>query len=137
MSCGCNSFPCNCCKPPPPACNCPPSPIPPWDRPSQSPQNQVLVDNSIPIVLDPDVTYLQASLPGGPINMVLPNGNFLKQMKRIMIPQNFIANTQTWVVSGTFSAGYATLTFNNLGTYALLEWDGFGWQIVGGNPVTP
>lgn len=133
MSCNnCNTSPC-CCYRPPPACNCPPSPIPPWSRPTQSPLNQTLVDTAIPLVLDPDVTYLRNAGSVDPLALVLPNGNFLKQTKQIMIPTDQIATTSTWIVSGTFAGGFTHCQFDAVGTYALLQWDGFGWQFMGGN----
>ncbi len=76
---------------------------------------------------------LVAALPGANIAVTLPAGNSLKQMKRIYIPTANVANTRTFVVSGTYAGGFTNLTFNALGTYALLEWDGSGWQMVGGN----
>lgn len=139
MSCGCGTFGCygGCgYQVQPPACNCPPSPTPPWSRPTQSPLNQMLVDTAVPIVLDPDITYLnQSQSQSAPINnaMVLPNGNYLKQMKRIYIPGSAIATTATWILSGTFAGGFGHLTFNTIGTAAWLEWDGTSWQLIGGN----
>lgn len=135
--CTCSSSPCCCGPVQPPACNCPPSPIPPWERQSQSPLIQMLVDSTIPqITLDPDVTYLnQAQNQSAPINnaLVLPSGNYLKQIKRIYIPAAAIATTATWTVSGAFSGGYTKLVFNTIGYGAMLEWDGSGWQLTGGN----
>lgn len=135
MSCTCTSTPC-CCTPQPPACNCPPSPEPPWARATQSPLVQTLVDTSVPIVLDPDITYLnQTQAAGAPITnaMVLPNGNHLKQMKRIYVVSQSIASTATWVVAGLFAGGFTKLKFDTLGYSAFLEWDGTAWQLVGGN----
>lgn len=134
MSCTCNTTPCGCGQRPAPACNCPPSPIPPWDRAVQSPLIDTLVQNGT-LLLDPDVSYLVAALPNGPFAVVLPNGNYLKQMKRIYVPATSAANSATWVVSGTFSAGYTTLMFNSLGLSAFLEWDGGGWQYLGGSAL--
>lgn len=136
MSCTCNSTPCGCGwgRPPAPACNCPPSPIPPWDRAVQSPLIDTLVQNGT-LLLDPDVSYLVATLPNGPFAVVLPNGNYLKQMKRIYVPAASAANSATWVVSGTFSAGYTQLTFNSLGLNAFLEWDGTAWQLISGSCI--
>lgn len=132
MSCNnCSTNPC-CCQSQPPACNCPPSPIPPWARPTQNPRVQTLVDNTVPLVLDPDVAYLN-QVGGGPNAMVMPNGNFLKQMMRIYVLSGTIATTATWVFTGLFAGGFTHLTFNTTKYSALLEWDGAAWQLVGGN----
>lgn len=130
----------NCgCTPQAPACNCPPSPIPPWARTTQSPLVQTVSDATVTtLLLDPDITYLSASqVSGTPItfNLILPNGNYLKQMKRIYVPTAFIATTATFIVSGTFGGGFTSLTFNTVGFSALLEWDGTGWQMIGGNAL--
>lgn len=142
MSCnGCFTDPCCCGRPLPPACNCPPSPIPPWARATQSPLTQTLADNSVPLLLDPDITYLNAASPLVPpaiIPLVLPNGNFLKQIKRIYIPGNAVATSATWLITGTFAGGFTHLQFDRLGTSVWLEWDGSSWQLIGGNAtLTP
>lgn len=126
------------CKPPPPASNCPPSPTPPWARPSQSPLTQVIVDNTVAqILLDPNITFLN-QVGGGPNSIALPNGAFLKQYKEIYIPTQTIATTATWNVAGSFAGGFTKLVFNALGYSALLQWDGAGWQLIGGNAaLTP
>ena len=135
MSCNCNNLPCTCCTPPQPACNCPPSPIPPWARDVQSPLVDTLYQNGT-LLLDPDISYLRAAAPAGPYSVVLPNGNYRKQMKRIYVPTDLVATTAVWTVTGTFAGGFTKLTFNNVGFSIFLEWDSAGWQVIGGN-ATP
>jgi hypothetical protein len=95
--------------------------------------SQVIVDNTVAqILLDPDITYLNQA-GNATNNLSLPNGTFLKQMKRIYIPAQTIATSVTWVVSGTFSGGWTSLQFDRQGFSALLEWDGQGFQLIGGN----
>lgn len=134
MSCGCGFNPCNCYGTPPmPASNCPPSPLPPWSRPTQSPLSQVINDNTVAqILLDPDITYLNQA-GNATNNLALPNGNFLKQMKRIYVNSALIASTVTWIVSGTFAGGFTKLQFDRVGYSGFLEWDGAAWQWIGGN----
>lgn len=120
--------------PPMPACNCPPSPEAPWDRVAQSPLMDILVQAGT-INLSLPTSYLQAQVPGGPFNVALPNGSYQGQMHQIYIPAPLPATTVTWIVAGTFSGGYTTLTFNGLATSALLAWDGAGWQLTGGNAI--
>lgn len=145
MSCpNCNSIliPCNCggtvscCGNLPPACNCPPSPTPPWARESMSPLTQVLFDSAVPLTLDPQTTILNQT-QSDPINnlMVLPNGAFTKQSKSIYVLASILSTTATWTFSGIFAGGYTKLVFNNLGYNALLFWDGTAWQLTGGNAI--
>lgn len=94
------------------------------------------MDNSVAqILLDPDITYLKQS---GNVtnNLALPNGNFLKQIKRIYIPGGTIATSVTWIISGTFANGFTSIKMDRLGYSAWLEWDGTSWQIFAGN-ATP
>lgn len=135
MSCNnCGFNPCSCNGTPPmPASNCPPSPLPPWSRPVQSPLSQVIVDNTVAqILLDPDITYLNQA-GNGTNNLALPNGNFLKQMKRIYIPGQTIATSVTWIVAGTFAGGFTSIKFDRIGFQAWLEWDSTAWQLFAGN----
>lgn len=100
-----------------------------------SPLYQTLTSNGT-LQLDPDITYLRATgVSTGPYTAVLPNGNFIQQMKRIYIPTDVIANTATWTITGTFAGGFTSLTMNTLGYSAFLEWDSAGWQIVAGNAI--
>jgi hypothetical protein len=123
----------------PPACNCPPSPTPPWARESQSPQVDWHYDASIPqLSLDPQMTILsQTQSSGAPINnaMVLPNGSFVKQSKSIYIDSSVLTTTATWTVAGIFAGGFTKLVFNTLGYSALMFWDGTSWQLTGGNAI--
>jgi hypothetical protein len=115
------------------SCNCPPSPVPPWSREARSGQTQRIVDNDV-VNLAHDPTYLEkvVSDPSASVTVTLPNGNRKGQHKRIMIPGDSLATTETFTVSGTF-AGFTTLTFDAVGYNALLEWDGAAWQFMGGN----
>lgn len=134
MTCnGCQTSPC-CCHQLPPACNCPPSPQPPWSRPVQSPLIQTLSSNLVPLVLDPSIAYLSQTSPT-PVtnNMAMPNGNYLRQQFTFIIPNAAIATTVTWVFTGNFAGGFTMLTFNTLGYTAVVEWDGSAWQLMSGN----
>lgn len=128
----------SCCGNLPPACNCPPAPIPPWARESQSPLVQVLYSTAVPLVLDPNFCYLnQTQNPAAPINnaMVMPNGSFIKQSMSIFIVSGALATTATWTFTGLFAGGYTQLVFNSAGYSAQLFWDGAAWQLVGGNAI--
>lgn len=131
----------SCCGNLPPACNCPPSPTPPWARESQSPLMQTLFDSAVPLRLDPNTCYLsQTQDPTAPINnaMVLPNGNFPKQSMSIFVNSAILATTATWTFAGAFAGGYTKLVFDSIGYSALLFWDGAAWQLTGGNAtLTP
>lgn len=122
-------------------CNTPPmvpAPRAPWAREVQSPLAQTLVDAAVSLALDPQVTYLAAyQSQAQPItyNLQLPPGNYPQQFKRLYIPTNYIAQTATWTITGTFAGGFTSLTFNSQGYAALLEWDGSGWQMIGGNAI--
>lgn len=123
-----------------PSCNCPPSPIPPWSRPVQSPLTQTIFGADT-VILTMDTTYLrQAAVTGpnntpqGPFAVAMPDGNYLRQFKRIYIPSDAIATTATFNLSGHF-AGFTSLTFNTIAQSAVLEWDGAAWQLIGGNAL--
>lgn len=97
---------------------------------------QTLVDSAVPIVLDPDVTYLNQTSPDSPLitnNMVLPNGNNVNQTKRILVSSATILTSATWVFAGAFAGGFTKLQFDRVGYNALLQWDGSGWQLLSGN----
>jgi hypothetical protein len=110
-----------------------PSPVPPWQRPVQSPNVQTLTGAG-DIALVFDVTYLDKQLEAEtePYAVVLPDGNLKRQSKRIYIPKGNVGNSAEFSVSGTF-VGFASLLFNNISTSAILEWDGAGWHLAGGN----
>lgn len=112
-----------------------PAPVPPWARPAamQATQEQVLTGTSIAITAGPEKTFLCQSGPTIVNNMTLPNGNSPGQFKDILIPQTFIPTTATWIITGSFAGGFATLTLDNISFNTMLEWDGSAWQIVGGN----
>lgn len=115
-----------------------PSPTPPWHRPVQSPNTETLTEDNDAgtISLNTDVTYLETELlkatPDDPYVVALPNGNFKRQSKRIFVPKSFELTTAPWQVTGTF-CGFGYLLFSTLGRAAVLEWDGEGWQLTGGN----
>ena len=121
-------------------CNvCPPSPIPPWHRPTVQPVTHSLVEDGT-ISLNTNLTYLNQTTPKDagdesvPYVAVLPNGNYKQQRKTIVIPAESVAETSIWSVTGTF-VGFTSLTFNDLGTSVELMWDGNGWQYIGGNAI--
>lgn len=117
-----------------------PSPTPPWHRPVQSPDVQTMngenYDNVIG--LNYDTTYLDTDKPkdSNDLNVAheatLPDGNYKRQIKRIYIPKGKENTTALWSVTGTF-VGFTSLKFNTLGRAAVLEWDGAGWHLIGGN----
>jgi len=115
-----------------------PSPTPPWHRPVQSPNTETLTSDGT-ISLNTDVTYLETDVlktdPADPYVAVLPNGNYLRQIKRIYVPKAFENSTAPWRLTGTF-VGFLQLLFDNIGRAAVLEWDGEGWHLIGGN-ATP
>lgn len=129
MSCGCNES-----TPSAPACMCPPSPIPPWHRPVQSPVVQTMTEDGA-VSLTTDVTYLKIGAGAGGKAITLPDGNYKRQIKRVMIPGDQIYDTATWTMTVT-GAGFTSMVFDATGTSAVLEWDGAAWQMIGGN-ATP
>lgn len=114
--------------------NIPPSPQAPWQRPIQSPSVQTLGgDGAIDLV--PDTTYLVQETPkvgASFYSLTLPNGNHRRQFKRIYVPSEHVPNTAPFKLTGAF-AGFDFLMFNNEAFSAVLEWDGSGWQFIGGN----
>lgn len=114
-----------------------PSVSPPWSRPTVSPQIQYLFDSGV-VVLTCVTTYLTQATPADPDNLDTPyaltiaDGNYRQQRKEIFIPGDFVATTAPWNLTGTFG-GFTSITFNTLGTSAILNWDGSAWQLVGGN----
>jgi hypothetical protein len=117
----------------------PPSPTPPWAREVQSPQTQTITGDGA-ISLTVDVTYLQQANPKDPQNLdtpyalTLPSGNYLRQNKRIFVPGSLSSTTAPFQVAGTFT-GFGSLLFNRQGWSAVLEWDGSGWSLIGGNAL--
>lgn len=117
-----------------------PSPTPPWHRPVQSPSTQSMngenYDNVISLTMD--TTYLDtdtwkdADDHTVPHVAELPDGNYKRQIKRLYVPKDKENTTALWQVTGTF-VGFATLKFDNIGRAAVLEWDGAGWHLIGGN----
>jgi hypothetical protein len=111
-----------------------PAPIPPWARPVQSPMVQTCIGADT-IDLGPDVTYLnqvQPSADGNPYPLTLPNGNYLRQMKRILVLGSNIPNTAEFQLFGQF-ANASSFLFNNAATEAVLEWDSTCWHLIGGS----
>jgi hypothetical protein len=119
----------------------PPSQLPPWKRPLITPQIQVFGNDATMSVNYPFTNLVQstAKVPTGsppvslPYYITLPNGNYVGQTLNICIPSNAIATTQTFLVIGTISGGYASFRFNNAATFALIQWDGYAWVLIGGN----
>ena len=111
-----------------------PAPIPPWSRPVQSPMVQVCTGPDT-IDLGPDVTYLNQTNPqagGTPYQLTLPNGNYQRQMKRVLILGSSIASTADFQLFGQI-ANANSLLFNHAATEAVLEWDGTCWHLIGGS----
>lgn len=115
-----------------------PSPIPPWHRPVVSPNVETLTedDDDGTLSLTMDTTYLNTDTlketPTDPYVVALPDGNFKRQCKRIYIPKDKENSTAPWKVTGTF-VGFTYLQLDTLGRAAVLEWDGAGWHLIGGN----
>lgn len=119
----------------------PPSPTPPWARPVQSPSIQYLYDDTSvgdEITLNEDTTYLVSTTPKDPLDLdvpyelLLPDGTYPRQTKRIYVQKTNSLTTAKWQVTGTI-VGCTSLVFDTIGWSAVLEWDGSGWQQVGGN----
>lgn len=115
--------------------NIPPSPVPPWARPVQSPVVETLTeDNSgATISLTTDLTYLKSEVIGDePYSAVLPDGKYKRQEKTLMIPAEILATAADWLVTGAFAdaTGYK---FTRIGPLARFLWDGDAWFLVGGN----
>ena len=121
-----------------------PSPIPPWQRPISNPRtNSMAVSGTLDLTYD--TTYFDNDVSnndGGdppvdtPWEIILPNGNYKRQIIRLYIPgKNLATSPATFVVTGTI-AGFTTLTFDSVGFSAVLEWDGDStsgtWQLIGG-----
>jgi hypothetical protein len=85
-----------------------------------------------------DTTYLVSNTPKDPANpqvpylVVLPTGLYKRQIKRIYIPTDCVPTTPKFQVQGIFNHAIGYL-FDAVGTSAVLEWDGSGWQLIGGN----
>jgi len=115
-----------------------PSPIPPWHRPVVSPNVETLTEDNDngTMSLSMDTTYLNTSVlkqnHEDPYVVALPDGNYKRQIKRIYIPKAIENTTAPWKLTGTF-VGFAWLRFDNIGRAAVLEWDGAGWHLIGGN----
>jgi hypothetical protein len=60
---------------------------------------------------------------------ILPDGDVTGQLKKIVMKADGgdSVGTGNGVVTGTFGSDVGTLTFNNTGEYALLQWDGSLW----------
>lgn len=125
-----------CCDPSPPACNCPPSPLPPWHRETRSPLSQTLTDDGN-ISLTADPTYLNVTAAKDPVaNYVatLPDGNRRGQFKRIHVATDTLEETQTWTIQGTF-LNASSYQMDALGYSAVFEWDGSAWRLMSGNAI--
>ena len=60
---------------------------------------------------------------------ILPDGDVTGQMKKILMKSDGgdSVGDGNGVVTGTFGSDVGTLTFNNAGEFALLQWDGSQW----------
>lgn len=89
------------------------------------------------IDLNVTTTFLSAPVATPPVNLLvqLPDGVFTKQTKLIMIPGNMVPTSATFIVSGRFENPFSSLKFDQNGTSANCVWDGFSWQLVGGNAL--
>lgn len=113
---------------------CPPSPIPPWNRPVQSPQTQTLYGDG-DVSLMSDVTYLDQVTPKNGsqfYSIALPDGNYLRQIKRVYVKDSNQNTTFPFQMSGHF-VGFSALRFNNVAWSAVLEWGGSAWYLISGN----
>lgn len=106
-----------------------PSPTPPYARNSATWGTPQTLEDDGEILLSRLTTYLVATTDK---TATLPDGSKRQQPKNIFIPTDMLTTTGVWEVTGTF-AGFTKLRFTNLGQSAQLEWDGAGWQLVGGN----
>lgn len=114
-----------------------PNQTPPWERTSTSTQTQTILEDGT-VLLSTDTTFLDnivAAEDGEPYDVTLPDGNFVRQVKQILVPTANHETTAQFMVTGNF-AGFTELLFDTLGTSAVLEWDGAGWHLIGGN-ATP
>jgi len=90
------------------------------------------------ISLTEDVTYLISDTPKDagdlsvPYAVVLPDGNSLRQTKRIYVKKDNSLTTAKFQVAGNF-IGCTYINFDTIGWSAVLEWVGDGWTMVGGN----
>ena len=111
--------------------------IPPWERTVKTPLCQIIGEDGTAI-LGHSTTYLSSTTPaesGDPYSIVLPDGNYRRQIKEFFIPGANLPGTAQFVVTGTF-AGFSSLLFDSIGTSAVLEWDGSAWHLIGGNATT-
>jgi hypothetical protein len=117
-----------------------PSPAAPWQRPALNPKVEVLTadNDNATVSLTMDTTFLSTSTlkaaPADPYVVALPNGNYLKQPKVLVVPNDVRPTTAPWKVTGTF-AGFGFLMFKDIATTAVLMWDGVAWQVLAGNAV--
>lgn len=108
--------------------------IPPWERTTQATLTQTLYGAGA-IQLNTPCTLLvseEAAEDGEPHAVTIADGNYQRQVKEIVIPADKLATTVPFRVTGTF-VGFTSLLFNGLGSSAVLEWDGGGWHMIGGN----
>ena len=115
--------------------NIPPSPIPPWHRANTSPGTQTLTLAG-EIDLSKFTTFLNSN-SASPIALTLGNGTYLQQRKSLMVPKSRLddGDSATWTIAGAFS-GFTSLKIDKVGYNAELQWDGTGWQLIGGNATT-
>lgn len=108
----------------------------PWQRPVVSPLTQTLSEAGA-VDLNCDTTYLDAvdGATGEPFAITLADGNYRRQIKRIhVLPERVAQGTAEWNLTGNF-AGFTSLTFDADGYTAVLEWVDTAWVMIGGNAV--
>lgn len=108
------------------------NPIPPYERSVQSPLTETLNEDGS-INLNCDVTYLVQTVTG-PYAVALPNGNYQRQFKRLLIPKARELDSAVFTVTGSF-ANCTSLQLDRTATSAVLEWDGTGWHLIGGTAI--
>jgi hypothetical protein len=82
-----------------------------------------------------DVTYLDQTTggPDGPYHLVLPDGTFQRQIKRIYVKGTNKLTTAWFQLSSANFMGFGYLLFTTTAWSAVLEWDGTKWHMIGGN----
>jgi hypothetical protein len=111
-----------------------PSQTPPWDAAMQATAPQYLYDAGA-IVLGLPITFLDnTSQPAEPLAVTIPDGNYVRQTKQIVVPAANELTTSSFRVTGNF-VGFVSLLFSTIGTSAVLVWDGAGWHLQGGNAL--
>ena len=83
-----------------------------------------------------DTTYLDQTVAmkeAGPYLLVLPDGTFARQIKRVYVKGTNQLTTQAFKLQSANFMGFGFLLFDTTAWSAVLEWDGFKWFMIGGN----